>query len=36
MNNAKVIDLLMWMYSLIEYSDKYTKTSSSFWQYHRD
>ena len=24
------------MYNLIEYSDNYTKTSGSLWQYYRD
>ena len=24
------------MYNLIEYSDKYSKTSGSLWLYHRD
>ena len=24
------------MYNLIEYSDNYSKTSESFWQYYRD
>ena len=24
------------MYNLIEYSDNYSKTSASLWQYHRD
>ena len=24
------------MYNLIEYSDNYTKTSRSLWQYYRD
>ena len=24
------------MYNLIEYSDNYSKTSGSFWQYYRD
>ena len=26
----------MAMYSLIEYSDNYSKTSASSWQYYRD
>ena len=30
------IDIVMPMYSLIEYSDNYAKTSGSFWQYYRD
>ena len=35
-DNAKHIDLVMPMYNLIEYSDIYSKTSGSLWQYHRD
>ena len=35
-DNAKDIDIVMPMYSLIEYSDKYSKTSGSLWQYYRD
>ena len=35
-DNAKHIDLVMPMYNLIEYSDNYSKTSGSLWQYHRD
>ena len=40
-NNAQVdhaqkIDIVMPMYNLIEYSDAYSKTSGSLWQYHRD
>ena len=34
--NAKYIDVLMPMYNLIEYSDNYSKTSGSLWQYCRD
>ena len=34
-DNAKDIDIVMPMYNLIEYSDNYTKTSGSFWQYFR-
>ena len=34
--NAKDIDIVMPMYSLIEYSDNYLNTSGSLWQYHRD
>ena len=36
MDNAKDIDVVMLMYKLIEYSDKYSKTSGSLWQYYRD
>ena len=35
-DNAKDIDIVMPMYNLIEYSDNYSKTSGSFWQYYRD
>ena len=34
--NAKDIDIVMPMYSLIEYSDNYLNTSGSLWQYYRD
>ena len=40
-NNAKVddaqdINLVMPMYNLIEYSDNYSKTSRSLWEYYND
>ena len=35
-DNAKDIDIVMSMYNLIEYSDNYSKTSASLWQYYRD
>ena len=40
-NNAQVddaqkIDVVMPMYNLIEYSDAYSKTLGSLWQYYRD
>ena len=35
-DNAKGIDIVMAMYNSIEYSDNYTKTSGSLWQYFRD
>ena len=35
-DNAKYIDIVMPMYNLIEYSDNYSKTSGTFWQYYRD
>ena len=35
-DNAKDIDIAMLMYHLIEYSDNYSKTSGSFWQYYKD
>ena len=35
-DNAKDIDIVMFMYNLIEYSDNYSKTSGSLWQYCKD
>ena len=35
-NNAKDIDIVMPMYNLVEYSDNYSKTSGSLWQYYKD
>ena len=35
-DNAKDIDIIMPMYSLIEHSDNYVKTIGSLWQYFRD
>ena len=35
-DNAKYIDIVMPMYNLIEYSDNYSKTSGSLWQYYED
>ena len=35
-NNAYDIDIVMPMYNLIEYSDNYSKTSGSLWQYCKD
>ena len=35
-DNAKDIDIVMPMYNLIEYSDNYSKTSGSLWQYTND
>ena len=34
--NAKNIDKAMPMYNLLEYSDNYSKTSGSLWQYYKD
>ena len=34
--NAEYIDIVMPMYNLIEYSDKYSKTSGSLWQYCKE
>ena len=33
-DNAKDIDIVMLMYNLIEYSDGYSRTSESLWQYY--
>ena len=33
MDNAKDIDVVIPMYNLTEYSDNYSKTSGSLWQY---
>ena len=35
-DNAKDIDVVMPMFNLIEYSDNYSKTSGSLWEYFRD
>ena len=35
-DNAQYIDIVMPMYSLIEYSDNYSKTSGSLWQYCKE
>ena len=35
-NNAECIDIVMSMYRLIEYSDNYSKTSVSLWQYCKE
>ena len=34
-DNAKDIDIVMLMYNLIEYSDNYSKTSGSLYQYYK-
>ena len=34
--NAHNTDIVMPMYNLIEYSDNYSKTSGSLWQYYKD
>ena len=36
LDNAKDIVIIMSMFSLIENSDNYSKTSPSIWQYYRD
>ena len=35
-DNAKDTDIVMPMYNLVEYSDNYSKTSGSLWQYCKD
>ena len=35
-NNTRDIDTVMPIYNLIEYSDNYSKTSGSLWQYYKD
>ena len=35
-DNAKDIDIVMPMDNLIEYSDNYSKTSGTLWQYYKD
>ena len=35
-DDAQKIDVVMLMYKLIDYSDAYSKTSGSLWQYYRD
>ena len=35
-DNAEYIDIIMPIYNLIEYSDNYSKTSASLWQYYKD
>ena len=35
-DNVHDIDIVMRMYNLIEYSDNYSKTSGSLWQYYKD
>ena len=35
-DNAEYTDVLMPMYNFIEYSDNYSKTSGSLWQFYRD
>ena len=36
LDNAKDLDIVMPMYNLIEYSDNYSKTSGSMWQFTKD
>ena len=35
-DEAQDVEIVMLMYNLIEYSDAYSKTSGSLWQYYRD
>ena len=35
-DHAKDIDVVMSMYYLIEYSDNYSKTFGSLWQYYKE
>ena len=35
-SNAQDINIVMPMYNLVEYSDNYSKTSGSLWQYYKD
>ena len=35
-DNAQDIDIEMSMHNLVEYSNNYSKTSGSFWQYYKD
>ena len=35
-SNVQDIDIVMPMYNLIEYSENYSKTSASSWQYYKD
>ena len=35
-DNAVDLDIAMPMYNLTEYSENYSKTSRSFWDYYRD
>ena len=35
-NNAADINVVMKIYNLIEYSDNYSRTSGSLWQYYGD
>ena len=35
-DNAQDLDIVMPMYNLIEYTNNYSKTSGSLWQYYKD
>ena len=36
MNTLMLLKIIMSMYSIIEYSDNYSKTSGSLWQFKRN
>ena len=36
MDNAEDLDIVMPTYNLLEYSDNYSMTSGSLWDYYRD
>ena len=36
MNTLTLLKIIMSMYSIIEYSDNYSKTSGSLWQFKRN
>ena len=35
-DNAEILDIVMTMYNLLEYSKNYSKTTGSLWNYYRD
>ena len=35
-DNAEDLDVVMHMYNLLEYSNYFSKTTASFWDYYRD
>ena len=35
-DNAEDLDIVMPMYNLLEYSDNYSMTSETLWNYYRD
>ena len=35
-DHARDVDVAMLMYNLIQYSNNYSRTSESLWQYYRD
>ena len=36
LDNVEDLNIAMPMYNLLEYSDNYSMTSGSFWNYYRD